>query len=147
MINHPILLLNPIKKYKKSFEKKVKCKSQKQIHSMIIFDNIDNGNKNIPRIDLRKSSKPSSDRYLINTVLSDKVVSNEKKKFFIEKKITKSRRRNKSTGNFLIKPNIINKINQCYFINDAKGTKDYNDSFEDYKLSIDCSFYDDGKKI
>ena len=146
MINHPILLLNPIKKYKKSFEKKVKCKSQKQIHSMIIFDNIDNGNKNIPRIDLRKSSKPSSDRYLINTVLSDKVVSNEKKKFFIEKKITKSRRRNKSTGNFLIKPNIINKINQCYFINDAKGTKDYNDSFEDYKLSIDCSFYDDGKK-
>ena len=147
MINHPILLLNPIKKFKKTFEKKIKCKSQKQIHSMIIFDNIDNGNKNIPRIDLRKSSKPSSDRYLINTVLSDKVVSNEKKKFFIEKKITKSRRRNKSTGNFLIKPNIINKINQCYFINDAKGTKDYNDSFEDYKLSIDCSFYDDGKKI
>ena len=146
MINYPILLINPIKKYKKSFEKKIKCKSQKQINNMIIFGNIINGNKTMPKIDLRKSSKPSSDRYAINTLLSDKGISNEKKKIFIEKKITKSRKRNKSTGNFIIKQNIINKINQCYFINDAKGTKDYNDSFEDYKLSIDCSFYDDGKK-
>ena len=146
MINQPILLINPIKKYKKLFVKKIKCKSQKQINNMIIFDSIDNGNT---KIDLRKSSKLSSNRYVISTILSDKGISNEKKKFFIEEKITqnRSRRRNKSTGNFLIKPNIINKINKCNFINDSKGTKDYNDSFEDYKLSIDCSFYDDGNKI
>ena len=71
----------------------------------------------------------------------------KKKKFTITKKISgkdnRVRKRNKSTGNVFINQNIIENINQCSFIDDIKGTKDYNDSFEDYKLSIDCSFYDD----
>ena len=66
----------------------------------------------------------------------------EKKKGKVDYKkcSNKYRRRNKSTGNFLIAqiPNFIENMKQCSFINDAKGTKDYNDSYEDYKLSIDC---------
>ena len=72
-----------------------------------------------------------------------------KQKIWIEKKSSSSRlrRRNKSTGNIEINQNFIDNMNQCYFLNDIYGTKDYNDSYEDYKLSVDYSFDDNNNKV
>ena len=103
--------------------------------------------------DLRKSSKPPTERIGMKNRFSNTDFMINDTKFSIEKKensniktispnTNRSKRRNKSSGNILIKQNIINNINHCSFINDPRGTKDYNDSFEDYKLSIDCSFND-----
>jgi hypothetical protein len=63
----------------------------------------------------------------------------QKKKFTFYKKASdcRSRRRNKSTGNVFVNQNMINGLNQNSFLNDEKGTKDYNDSYEDFQISIE----------
>ena len=146
MISYPLLLVVPIKRYKKQYDN-IKKNNNRKIENMIFFDNIDNGNK-FENFYLRKSTKPCTERIYNNTRLSNGEFQIDKKRFVIEKKINtnKFKRRNKSSGNISIKKNIIDNINQCCFINDIKGTKDYNDSYEDYKLSIDSSFYDNEKK-
>ena len=146
MISYPLLLVVPIKRYKKQYDN-IKKNNNRKIENMVFFDNIDNGNK-FEHFYLRKSTKPCTERIYNNTRLSNGEFQIDKKKFVIEKKINtnKFKRRNKSSGNISIKKNIIDNINQCCFINDIKGTKDYNDSYEDYKLSIDSSFYDNEKK-
>ena len=145
MINYPLLLYRPIKKYIKKNEKNLNM-NMKKISDIIIFlDQINNGNETLSKIDFRKTTKASSRHRLgLNSRFSNADYSG-KKKIPIDKKIipNKNKRRNKSTGNICIKQNLIDNMNQCSFINDLKGTKDYNDSYEDYKLSIDCSFYDD----
>ena len=142
LVTNPLLLVHPIKRYKKKFGKNFKINHYNE--SMIIFDNIDNGTSimSAPLLDIRKSTKPITERIDINTRLSNADIIVNRLKFSNGKKGStySHRRRNKSTGNFMIKPNIIDEINQCSFINDPKGTKDYNDSFEDYKLTIESPF-------
>ena len=144
MMSNPLLLVHPIKRFIKKNEKKVNI--DKGIDNMIISDYFDNGMKTIPKFQVRRSSKPFTQRFGLNRFSNaDYLVGNKKNKVEYKKCSNKYRRRNKSTGNFLIAqiPNFIENMKQCSFINDEKGTKDYNDSYEDYKLSIDCSFYDD----
>ena len=140
MMSNPLLLVKPIKKYVNKSQKKLNIEINENAN--IFLGNYNNRNKNISKLEFRKTTKPT--RYSINTRLSNPDFLINKKKYLIEKKtnVNKNRRRNKSTGNILINQSIIDNINQCNFINDLKGTKDYNDSFEDYKLSIDCSFYE-----
>ena len=143
MINYPLILVHPIKRYKKKYENKY---NKKKKMDMVFFDDIKNDNKYIEHYHLRKSTKPFYKGSFHNTRLfNPEFQINKKSNNSLEKKIhtNKFRRRNKSSGNILISQNIIDNINQCNFINDIKGTKDYNDSYEDYKLSIDCSFYND----
>ena len=146
MINYPLLLVHPIKRYKKKYENKYN--RRKKMESMLFFDGNETDNKLIEHFYLRKSTKPSYTGSFHNARYFNPEFQMNKKKNILEKKINtnKVRRRNKSSGNILISPNIIENINQCNFINDNKGTKDYNDSYEDYKLSLDCSFYDDDEK-
>ncbi len=141
MICYPSLLVHSIKKYLKKLEKKYKANG-KELDSMLFANNINNGNDNIHKYDFRKST--CSERFNFKNRLSNANFMYQKKKFTIYKKASdnKSRRRNKSTGNIFLNQNIMNGLNQNCFLNDEKGTKDYNDSYEDYKLSID-SYYDD----
>lgn len=141
MICYPSLLVHPIKKYLKKMEKKYKANG-KEFDSLIFANNINNGNNNVPKYDFRKSTCP--DRFNFNNRLSNANFMFQKKKFTIYKKASdnRGRRRNKSTGNIFLNQNIINNMNQNCFLNDEKGTKDYNDSYEDFKLSID-SYYDE----
>jgi hypothetical protein len=140
MICYPTLLVHPIKKYLKKMEKKYKANG-KELDSILFVNNINNGNNNMSKYDFRKST--FTDRFNIKNRLSNANFMYQKKKFFIYKKTSdnKIRRRNKSTGNIFLNQNLINGLNQNCFLNDAKGTKDYNDSYEDFKLSID-SYYD-----
>ena len=152
IINNPLLLVRPIQKFKKKFGKKLRLEMN-DTENMIFFDNTENGTSTMStsNFDLRKTTKPSTERIVMKNRFSNTDFMINNSKFSIEKKensniktmssnTNRSKRRNKSTGNILIKQNIINNINHCSFINDPRGTKDYNDSFEDYKLSIDCSF-------
>ena len=152
IINNPLLLVRPIQKFKKKFGKKLRLEMN-DTENMIFFDNTENGTSTMStsNFDLRKTTKPSTERIVMKNRFSNTDFMINNSKFSIEKKENSniktmssntngSKRRNKSTGNILIKQNIINNINHCSFINDHRGTKDYNDSFEDYKLSIDCSF-------
>ena len=140
MICYPTLLVHPIKKYLKKMEKKYEANG-KELDSMLFANNINNGNNNMYKYDFRKST--CTDRFNFKNRLSNANFMYQKKKFTIYKKVNdnKGRRRNKSTGNIFLNQNIINGLNQNSFLNDAKGTKDYNDSYEDFKLSID-SYYD-----
>ena len=142
MINEPLLLVQPIKKYKRKNDKKLNIDIGKEFNNINVLDNYKNNKKKNSKFKLGTSTKPN--RHSMNTRLSevDYIINN--KKFSIEKHTSgnKNKRRNKSTGNIFINQSIIDNMNQCNYINDTKGTKDYNDSFEDYKLSIDCSFYD-----
>ena len=144
IINYPSLLVIPIKKYLK---KTIKNGCRTDYNCGNLLNPYNNGSNFVRRLDFRKSTKPDIDMISFKNRLSNAGFMVQKKKFTITKKISgkdnRVRKRNKSTGNVFINQNIIENINQCSFIDDIKGTKDYNDSFEDYKLSIDCSFYDD----
>ena len=141
MICYPSLLVHSIKKYLKKMEKKYKANG-KELDNILLAKNINNGNDSVSRYEFRKSTCP--DRFNFKNRFSNANFMYQKKKFTIYKKVNdnKGRRRNKSTGNIFLNQNIINGLNQNSFLNDAKGTKDYNDSYEDFKLSID-SYYDD----
>ena len=144
IVSYPSLLIVPIKKYLKKM-KKHGCKTE--YNNEFLLNHFNNENNFLGRYDCRKSTKPDFDSFSFYNILLNTGYIIQKKKYTITKKIirkeNRGRRRNKSTGNVFINQNIIDNINQSSFINDIKGTKDYNDSFEDYKLSIDCSFYDD----
>jgi hypothetical protein len=139
IIKDPSLLIEPIKKY----IKKSKSEIGKENGNLYFIRNYNfyNSNNNITNFDLRDSKQRSKRLFSLYTRLSNDTVN--KQKAWIEKKSTSNKfgRRNKSTGDIVINQNIIDEMNQSNFLNDIKGTKDYNDSYEDYKLSID-SYYD-----
>ena len=141
IMNDPSLLIEPIKKYKK----KSAIEVGKENGNVVFLYNykFHNSNNNITKFVLRDSKE--GDRISFHSRLSNDIFQ----KVWIEKKSSSSRlrRRNKSTGNIEINQNFIDNMNQCYFLNDVNGTKDYNDSYEDYKLSVDYSFDDNNNKV
>ena len=142
MVCYPSLLVHSIKKYLKKMEEKYKANG-KEFDSMIFGSNINNGNDSVTKYN--KYRRPTcSERFNYKNRLSNADFIFRKKKFTVYKKASdyRGRKRNKSTGNIFLNQNLINNMNQNCFLNDEKGTKDYNDSYEDFKLSIE-SYYDD----
>ena len=138
IIKDPSLLIEPIKKYIKKSTSEI----GKENGNVYFINNYNfyNSNKNVTNFVLGDSKQRGKRLLSMYSRFSNDTVN--KPKVWIEKKSpsNKFRRRNKSTGNIVINQNIIDNMNQSYFLNDTKGTKDYNDSYEEYKLSIDYSF-------